>query len=328
MLFEPGDQVWLVHSGERATVVNILSEDMLEVDVEGIRFPVYADQVEFPYFRDFTSQPKSIRKPIPGDVLPAEKPQQVTRVETGLWLQFFPVYRTSSEDEIERIKIFLANETSLGYQMIYRLMKQGITEFAFSQEIRPFSHLYLHDVLFEDFNDKPVFYFQVRLSQPDATKQESYEKRISIRARELFLLVEQMHRQQQASFSKLIFQSYPNAVQAEQMPVFSPRRLVSENWTGVRSQPAYEVDLHADKLGVNTAGMSAGELLELQVQIFSRHFERAIASRQPHLKVIHGIGKGVLRDRIHEILRQTPEVSYFTNDVNPGVTQIYLTYLR
>lgn len=328
MLFEPGDQVWLVHSGERATVVNILSEDMLEVDVEGIRFPVYADQVEYPYFRDFTSQPKYIRKPIPGDALPVEKPQQTTRIETGLWLQFFPIFRTSSEEEIERIKIFLANETATAYQMTYRLMKQGTSEFEFSQEIRPFSHLYLQDVLFEDFNDKPVFYFQVRLSQPDAKRLESYEKRISIRARELFALVEQMNRQQEASFSKLIFQSYPEIVPAEPMPVFSLRQTEPRHATGMVSEPVYEIDLHADKLGVDTAGMSAGELLELQVRIFNQYFEQAIASRQPHLKVIHGIGKGTLRDRIHDILRQTPEVSYFTNDVNPGVTQIYLTYLR
>lgn len=326
--FQPGDEVRLIHSGEKATVVNILDDDMIEVEVDGICFPVYADQVEYPYFKDFMQQPGKIKKTLPGYALPVEKPRPVKRMETGLWVQFFPVYRTASEEEVQSVKIFLANETTRDYQMIYRLMKRGKCEFELAQEIRSFSTLYLHDVLFEDFNDKPVFYFQISLTDPDASKLKCWEGRISLKPRELFERIEQLQQQQEASFSKKLFQSYPDATALEIVPV--PVHLQASRLTESDEKlaaPVYEIDLHMDKLGVDTAGLSAGELLELQLQIFHQYFEKAIARRQSDLKVIHGIGKGVLRERIHAILQQTPEVKSFNNDQNPGVTQVFFEYI-
>jgi dsDNA-specific endonuclease/ATPase MutS2 len=51
---------------------------------------------------------------------------------------------------------------------------------------------------------------------------------------------------------------------------------------------------------------------------------------QPSLIVIHGVGEGVLRDEIHELLRHKPEVKTFVNQFHPlygfGATEIYFQY--
>ena len=48
-------------TGERGSVVEWIDKKMLLIEVDGISFPVYADQIDFPYFQDFTA-PKEFKK--------------------------------------------------------------------------------------------------------------------------------------------------------------------------------------------------------------------------------------------------------------------------
>ena len=56
MKYQIGDRVLLLHSNEEADVIDIINEKMLMVDVNGVQFPVYMDQVDFPYFKRFTEK--------------------------------------------------------------------------------------------------------------------------------------------------------------------------------------------------------------------------------------------------------------------------------
>ena len=66
MKYQIGDTVVLLHSNEEGQVVDIMNEKMLMVDVKGITFPVYMDQVDFPYFKRFTEK----------KIVPAKKEKQ------------------------------------------------------------------------------------------------------------------------------------------------------------------------------------------------------------------------------------------------------------
>ena len=48
MKFQIGDKILLLHSKEEGEVVEIINKEMVMVDVEGVQFPVYIDQVDFP----------------------------------------------------------------------------------------------------------------------------------------------------------------------------------------------------------------------------------------------------------------------------------------
>ena len=54
MKYQIGDRVLILHSNEEADIIDIINEKMLMVDVKGVSFPVYMDQVDFPYFKRFT----------------------------------------------------------------------------------------------------------------------------------------------------------------------------------------------------------------------------------------------------------------------------------
>ena len=56
MKYQVGDIVLLLHSNEEGKVVDIISDKMLMVDVQGVIFPVYMDQIDFPYFKRFSEK--------------------------------------------------------------------------------------------------------------------------------------------------------------------------------------------------------------------------------------------------------------------------------
>ena len=60
MKYQLGDKVLVLHSNEEGEVVDIINDKMVLIDVEGVRFPVYMDQIDFPYFKRF-SEKKSTR---------------------------------------------------------------------------------------------------------------------------------------------------------------------------------------------------------------------------------------------------------------------------
>ena len=61
MKFQVGDRGLVLHSNEEGEVVDFINDKMVLIDVEGIRFPVYMDQIDFPYFKRFSE--KSSGKP-------------------------------------------------------------------------------------------------------------------------------------------------------------------------------------------------------------------------------------------------------------------------
>ncbi len=94
-------------------------------------------------------------------------------------------------------------------------------------------------------------------------------------------------------------------------------------------EPAkYEVDLHIEKLSGEWQHLSNFEILTIQLNVFEKYLDFAIAHHQHNLIVIHGVGSGKLKDEIHEILKARREVKSFINQYDPrygyGATEIFL----
>jgi hypothetical protein len=60
--YQPGDDILILHTKEEGKIIEILSKNMLLVEVRGVRFPVYTDQIDFPYFHRFTNKKESPAK--------------------------------------------------------------------------------------------------------------------------------------------------------------------------------------------------------------------------------------------------------------------------
>src|SRR5436305_9058629 len=132
---------------------------MVMVDVRGVKFPAYVDQLEFPYFKRFTEKklfpPKKEKKFI--DDVPREKKKITQKVVDGVWMTFIPVVDNDDfgDDVVTELKVHLVNRTEAGYKFIYRLNYFGKTEFELTNQVHAFEDFYIHDVPFEDLNDSP-----------------------------------------------------------------------------------------------------------------------------------------------------------------------------
>ena len=151
MKFEIGDKVLVLHSNEEGEVVEILNKKMVIVDVRGVKFPAYIDQLDFPYYKKFTEKkisPPKAKKYI--DQLPVEKKERIAKVATGVWLTFLPVFGTDEfgDDVVETLKIHLVNNSQQAYKFTYGVSYLEKDGFELQNEIFVFQDFYLHDIPF------------------------------------------------------------------------------------------------------------------------------------------------------------------------------------
>ena len=339
MKYQLGDTVLILHSNEEAQVVDIMNDKMLMVDVKGVTFPVYMDQVDFPYFKRFTEKklfPAKKDKQFVDDVR-KEKPSQEKKVVDGVWLTFLPVMDTDEFGDVvvEELKIHLINRTETPYNFVYKLHFFGKPDFELKNTVHPFEDFYLHDVDFADLNDSPSFEFDFSLLKSEKNKADHFETSVKLKPKQLFAKIEELKEKNQATFSQRLFENYPDKL-VEDRPELG--RLAAKGYKIYDAskgrqhlEPARSViDLHIEKITDNWKRLSNYEILSLQLKTFEKYYHLAIAHHQHSLTVIHGVGEGVLRDEIHDILRLKKEVKSFVNQYHPnfgyGATEIFFQY--
>ncbi|HMO62621.1 MAG TPA: Smr/MutS family protein [Ferruginibacter sp.] len=337
MKFEPGDTIVVQLTNEEGKVLEIINEKMVMIEVKGVRFPAYTDQLDFPYFKMFTEKRKADKKKIFIDNIKPEKQFPKTQTVNGVFLTFIPVFDKDifDDDVVEKFKIHLINETKLAYKFTYNLYTGGESIFELKNSIAPLHDFYLHDVPFEYLSDNPRFHLEFELAVPEKNKAPFFETALKLKGKQLFKKIEETQLKNEPSFSYLLFDAYPDKVEEEKIDlgrlgnagyrVYDARK-IRENLPPYRSV----VDLHIDKLTDSWKHMGNFEILSMQLKEFEKFYELAIAHYQPSLTIIHGVGTGKLRDEIHDILRTRKEVKSFVNQYEPaygyGATQIYFTY--
>lgn len=90
-----------------------------------------------------------------------------------------------------------------------------------------------------------------------------------------------------------------------------------------------EIDLHIHELTNFISHLSNYEMVTIQLKHFNRFLNDAIRRKYRKLIVIHGLGEGVLRKEIRNILNTTKNCSYRDADYRKyglGATEITLWY--
>lgn len=337
--YQIGDKVLILHSNEEAEVVDIINEQMLLVDIKGISFPVYMDQVDFPYFKRFTEKqqtPAKKEKQFIDDVR-REKMAELNKVEDGVWLTFLPVMNTDEfgDTVVEEMKIHLVNHTKFRYNFIYALHFFGKPDFELKNTVHPFEDFYLHDILFEDLNDNPSFEFEFHLAEPDKDKEDYFDTVVKLKPKQLFAKIKELQETGRATFSQLLFEKYPDRSLEETVELSDRLKSGAKLYNAADARQHMEqaksvIDLHIEKLTDEWRRMSNYEMLSLQLRTFEKYYQLSVTHHQPSLVVIHGIGEGKLRDEIHQLLRNKNEVRSFVNQYHPrygyGATEIYFRY--
>jgi hypothetical protein len=338
MKFQVGDKVLVLHSNEEGEIIDIINDKMVMVEVRGVKFPAYIDQLDFPYFKRFTEKkifPAKKEKRYVEDLKKDKAPSK--KVADGLWISFLPVMDTDEfgDDVVLELKIHLINRTEKAYNFLYWLQFFGKSEFELKGDINSFGDFYLHDVPFEDMSDSPAFAFEFSLVQPEKGKADYYETSFKLKPKQLFDKIEEIKQKGEATFSYKLFDTYPDQLQDDKLELDS---LVAKGIKIYNAKDARKhlppartvVDLHIEKLADDWNKLSNAEILTIQLKEFEKWYDLAVAHHQAQLIVIHGIGVGRLRDEIHDMLRYKKEVKSFVNQFHPsfgyGATEIYFQY--
>lgn len=341
MKFQVGDRVLLIHSNEEGEVVDIIDKKMVSVEVDGVQFPVYIDQLEFPYLKRFMEKKKELPKPQKKyiDNVKKEKGSAIKeyKVGEGIWISFLPVFDKDifDDDVVEYFRIYLVNNTDTAFQFDYHLRYTGDSEFNLKNEILSYNDFYIHDVDFEKMNDSPRFDFEFSLSQPDKKKAEHFEASLKLKAKQLFQRIEEMLKKNEASFTYQLMETYPDRVIVDKVDMDKLSAAGYKIYDAGKARhhipPARTVvDLHIEKIIHDWKHLSNFEILTAQLKEFEKYYELAVLHFQPSLTIIHGVGEGRLRDEIHDALRLKAEVKSFVNQYHPqygyGATEIFFQY--
>jgi hypothetical protein len=339
MKFQIGDTVLVRHSNEEGRVIDVINDKMVMVEVRGVKFPAYNDQLDFPYFNRFMKAKVVPDAPKPKqyiDQVPKEKKKSVPKVVDGIWLTFIPVFSSDEfgDDIVDDLKVHIVNRTEEGYKFTYTVNYLGKPDFQLVNTIQPFEDFYVHDVPFENLNDSPSFDIEWALIKPDKHRLDFYETSLKVKPKQIFNRIEELKQKGEATFSYKLFEMYPEKT-VEDEPEVDLSKLSNAGFkiysaSSARRHldpPKYEVDLHIEKLTDDHKTMDSFEKLTLQLNELDRELELAVAHHQRSMIIIHGVGTGKLRDEVHEVLKSRKDVKSFINRYHPaygyGATEVY-----
>lgn len=330
MKFSVGDRVLLKRTGEEGHIVRFISRDIVEVEVGGVQFPAYTEEIDHPYLKWFTEGKKERKKVLP-EQLPVEKeatrPQRLAR---GVYLSYMPVYRPDVMDDIvDQVKVHLINETPAAIAYDYNAKStEGRSLFYLRGTLYPFANLYLHHLSLEEMNEQPRFHWAVAPVERGLTD-TAQDGLLRIRPSRLFEHIRQLLERNEPTFSYLLTED--PAMEKKIEKIEAPEGRYTGKSTFKRPawwQPRLELDLHIDKLAPDAQdNMTPAEIMQLQLDTLRYHLEMALSHRQERMIIIHGVGKGVLREAVHKMLGETKGVDRFTREwlglYGYGATEVF-----
>jgi len=340
MLFAIGTQVRLKHTGDRGVITDILDSGMLQVRIEksDMEIPVFEDDLE--RAEKMVSGFGKLKKPFPESE--KAKPDEYAPVyqssfdpgERGLYLAFDPI-----QDSVNQVyRVCLLNATNFEFitsaqlntriqkgQLIHRKMKAASVE-------------YLFDILFDQLNDSLVFEFTCWKLTTAGTGRKNH-KSLKVKPGQFFKKLKKAPLLDRSVHLYFLFEGFTQQKKPEEdlktytqkkvRPiVYKPSKDQVHRHHDVQEYANFtgEIDLHVEKLFSRKGKMNNAEKLRLQLKHFDQFIEKAIRLGAPRVFIIHGIGKGKLRDIIASRLVQMPEVKTFKNEYHPkygwGATEV------
>ncbi|MEN9744722.1 MAG: hypothetical protein RL640_560 [Bacteroidota bacterium] len=212
MKFQEGDKIIVIATGEHGAVVEWINKKMLTIDVGGVQFPVYADQIDFPYFDAFTKKKSVPTKKSTSIEIPNREKKPVRNIpRDGVHLSFFPILDKDvfDEDVFSHYRVYILNHTDDRLMLHFRVFFKEQKELETKHAIAALEDLYLFDMSFDRLNDHPVFNFDFSLEQANSQKASHHAVSYKPRPKQILTLSEKTVKEHNASFSFVLFQAYP-----------------------------------------------------------------------------------------------------------------------
>ncbi|EIM72596.1 Smr protein/MutS2 [Nitritalea halalkaliphila LW7] len=317
-----GDRVRLLHGQEEGVITKISGSGRVEVEIEdGFRIPAMRNEVvviaqaETAFFGKKEEQ-------VP-DFVPGKK-EKVTSRE-GLVLAYLPI-----NDDL--LAVYLCNATSKSY-LCYLSEQYGENAITLlAERLDAGKSLKIGEKSIKAFQEWPPMKAQfIPINYKIERALPPFERSFKFKATTFFKQKGTAPLLQKKGY---VFELLQHTRELDVLALNESLQALSPTAQApavpkVKRPPA-AVDLHIEQLVTDSAGMSNGEMLRLQLRTFEEQLNAAILSGMDEITFIHGIGNGVLRKEIHKQLGQWKGIAYFKDSQKSrfgyGATLVKITH--
>lgn len=344
MLYAIGTKVRLRYTGERGAITGLLEDGMLLVRLDDdpeFEIPAFEEDL----VRDDTAEPVSAgakfiqgKQEKPPEAPPARRLQSQYKIlkPKGLQLVFEPM--PGRDGSVSRYKVWMLNDTPYEFLMEFDLYTQSRDVLIVDDKIPASTVIELGDFLSDDLNDSPETFLRVRRITT-AGLDEPLENTLKIRPKQFFNSLLTAPILNVLAYQFVLIDTFEPAATPNDEDLKKYARLhvprPKRDPAAVPYKPfdpeAFasfdpEIDLHIERLLNGYARLDRSEIMRIQLQHCQRFIEKAVRLGVPRVFLIHGVGEGVLKEAIADMLRQNPYVEKFKNEYHPkygyGATEV------
>lgn len=337
MFFKVDSRVRFIHTGDEGIVRKLLEDSMILVYLESIQMeiPVFYKDLELVEVKEKVAITEEESKDFIEESLETRMSSRL-----GIQLAFDPVLKKDGSPE--KYDIYLINDTSFDVLYTIDFYLNDEKEETWSGTIAENWQIKLDELFYDELNDFPIF--EVTCSKVSTEGQENeLFKVLKIKPKiffknvknvpsldkkvhwfSLFENLEKTVIKKEVSTENLLDYAKNNSRPIQKYQV--NRR--KYNYTSPIEYAAFkaEIDLHIHNLASNFGKMTPAQIMQLQLQKFEEFIAKAVRLGVPQVFVIHGLGKGRLKEEIHKRLKSNSYVVNFKNEHHPkygwGATEV------
>ena len=347
MLLTEGTKVRFKNTGDEGVVTTIFDSEMVNVllDDSDMEIPAFIENLE--RIQDI---PRPNQTPIKAKfVTPKKMPSPPTPPQTdidsqyhilkslGIQLAFEP--ELQADGVTTNYQIYLLNDTRYDALFSFKIEFQGTTARTLNGKIDSVSYVHLGELKFSQLNESPKVEFECWQITTAGTGTKK-SKSLKIKPKQFFknirtapLLNKQVHWFQlfenfdgKAKPVEDDLKTYTQKNARKPKPKQSNYRRVDGPNPMELAHFNNEIDLHIENLRTGTGKMNNAEILRIQLSHFDAFLEKALRMGVGNIFVIHGLGKGKLKNEIATKLINHPHVKTFKNEYHPkygfGATEV------
>jgi hypothetical protein len=341
MKFKPGDKVRFLNATGGGTVIKVINEFMVSVEIEdGFEIPTLTNELvaiePAGTSGDLFLNKNERRSEIPAPVMPEPEIVETDRISrivqrgsasaapTGIYLAWSP------QDQLRllsgTIDVYLVNNTSSDILYSFFLKnKEGnftgidygsvpsesklVIESIVREDIGTWSNGVLQVIFFSEENEKVLMPVSTvfRIKGSLFYQEGSYhETRFLANQKSIVYTVCELNRVP-STYEQVLNEKESREPLPASAERFRPETAIDQYRTAPNEA---EVDLHISALRQDYNNLSPHEILTIQMGVFERMLGSAIAFRYTNVVFIHGIGNGTLKQAIIQSLAEYEDIEF------------------
>ncbi len=330
--FQVGQKVFLRFEQDWATIVSLASDPFLEVqDQSGSNFLVDSDDVLSEEEYHF----EKLERPIPTTVKPVSTSSDKSFGFADLTTGFYILLKPNDNQAIsEEYQCWLLNTTEFicsFHATLFTLDAEPFIEESILDNSAPFMfcEIYKEDIGSQARIDL-IIEFEIQ-----GSKKTKHTLRFKLQPKKI--LESPLRKATDGTVFKVfqmqsLEQILPSSTSKWTLASSDTKKSKSQGnyfpLIDIQSKAAFslDLDLHADKIMKNHKSSSQKDIVEKQMKVFEQYIHDALRHGIDRVFIIHGIGQGKLKERIHQRLDQMHFVSKFKNEFHPkygwGATEV------